>query len=164
MKIHLNALDINVKLLPHEKFHDDGFVSDPYEHLKGILRRYNMEYTDAHERLIRDGVSGWFVPIGRLHSNPDMNTVKVNGIKVYDIHSHIFYLDMKDDVYNMHIRAHEESHFVQDMGKLRYLFVDMIKRGKIPPLLAMMDAERFADKCADYSISKRGIKGFKITR
>ncbi len=116
MKIaKLNVLEIEVPLERGVYFSDEGFVESVNEHYKYLSRKNGTNETLEGSN---DGcctTRRWYDPIS------DMDRKNI----------HIFYLDFKNKRINDFIRAHEETHALENFERLDLLEREIeIKLGK----------------------------------
>lgn len=133
----MSALNVTIPLDKNQFFYDDGYTSDLNESLGTLAGKYGLEKiprttADTH---------GYCVTI-------------TDGDKSY---VHIFYKMFESKDGNIFNRAHEEVHALHRMGKLKYLFLDMLRSGTVPPvwLLVKRKLEDLADCGAVYALEKR---------
>ncbi|MFH1248670.1 MAG: hypothetical protein V1660_00785 [archaeon] len=104
-KARLQTLGINVELLPSMEFKDDGFVDDIEEHTKKLDAYYEVPPRKLPEELRRMEILGRCMTFVKNHS----------------VHSHIYYINTDMPPLNIEVRAHEETHALDNMGRLDLL-------------------------------------------
>ncbi len=137
---HFDALGIDVPLKDRQHFHDDGIVEDINAHRLRLLETYQLP------RKKSDGNIGESV-VGRC-----CRAYSEDG----HLHVHIFYRPDSDETNLLYTRAHEETHALMLLKRLRYLKREMRKFGMYHPFW-MRDKENMADVGALYALKNRGL-------
>lgn len=147
--VRMKALDITVPLKTNQNFSDDGYVDNIGTHTWDLMKRYEF---------VRPEVK-----------SPDIFNKDIFGFcffsksetvdrKSSESHVHIYYLKTPQPIDILH-RAHEETHALHRLGKLKYLFFDMVKNMTNPPLGLLLKnrIEDMADYSGIYAMQKRKL-------
>ncbi|MEK6898099.1 MAG: hypothetical protein AABX28_01945 [Nanoarchaeota archaeon] len=109
----LEALNIEFPLKSGERFYDDGFVESVSEHQRGLDLQYaDKEYGSEYE------------------SDGQCYPARTFGLFPKRI-CHIYYKKFGDDLYNLFVRAHEETHTLDYFNRLDLLEGKILRESKI---------------------------------
>ena len=142
-KANLAALNLTVPIGLFRVYHDDGYVDSIQEHAEKLMAKYHM--TDMGAPPAED-----FGPscAGRHTSHQTM----------FAIHHHIYYKKSDSDVEDIMIRAHEETHFLDDSKKLDYLVKEIMENHGIKiDFKSISESEVRAYIGSIYALLSRGI-------
>ena len=144
--VRMNTLEITVPLNKRQFFSDDGYVGSVSAHLQVLLNIYgdqkNYETTKEENGQCFSFRQKTFWGMTR------------------EISVHIYYLRSSDECTDTIIRAHEETHALERLGKLKYLFLDMSKNSIVPPIWLLLKKKHYedlADYGAIYALKKKGL-------
>jgi hypothetical protein len=100
----LEMLGIEMPIRWNMEFHDDGYVHNILVRIMELEKEYGYKhpYLDGDSVLTAKGYTCIF------HEN---------GIK----HIHIFYTKQDEDMQNLYLRAHEETHAIDELGEFEFL-------------------------------------------
>jgi len=147
--VRMKALNITVPLKAHQYFSDDGYVDNLEAHTCDLIKMYEVKKSEVEKFDItnKDNLGFcFFESMANDRKLPNENYV------------HIYYL--KTSGYgDIFIRAHEETHALLHLGKLKYLFFDMIKNMTTPPLSLILKnrIEDMANYSGIYAMQKRKL-------
>lgn len=126
-------------------YHDDGFVMSVPEHMQRLARKY---------------------PNLRNQENKEAGGRCVEGKSYFRTHLHIFYKDYNSEIYNIRIRAHEETHALDYFGWLSVLEKRILSEQRVRINFlelreddgdCLIDTQVRAELGAIYSLKKRGF-------
>lgn len=106
MKARLEALRLAVPIGLFRVYHDDGYVASIEEHAQELMALYHS--------------TGMGVPPPATIPPGSSGRHEEHGGWLR-AHHHIFYRDLGSDVANIGVRAHEETEFLNSIGRLRVL-------------------------------------------
>ncbi len=112
----LEALGIEVPLGLNTYYHDDGFVRSIDRHLYDLAERYQYTSLELPELV------GGQIARGACSLIYDSN---------FRRHRHIYYIDSGFEPLNLEVRAHEETHALEDLGALDLLATKILDEQKV---------------------------------
>lgn len=143
-KAKLEILGIEVPLSWLDVFHDDGYVESAEEHHKALIVRYGGIFQLAAygpEYFMEDSPGAYVSFDGLLRR-----------------HYHIFYERTRYPEFDISCRAHEETHFLEDFGRLDLLADKILKEQGVRVDFDKVPLKQVrAEIGAIYAILARGI-------
>jgi len=138
----LEILGIDVAI-GKDEYHDDGFVKSIIEHSRELDNFYGYDHKNSDKILSQGNIVG-----AHYHGRN---------------HHHIFYLKPSTNTETVRIRAHEETHVLNSVGKIGILEERLSEeQGVKINLLEIDEKEIKAELGALYALSSRGISTWKL--
>jgi len=144
-KAKFQILGIETKLSPLKSYSDDGFQNDMGEYLKKI------------------GLKSWFPFSDKVmkHVSKNLGGVCTTSIPFsFRPKVHIGYLNTGNDFHNTLIRAHEETHALHRVGKIKLLEDKILERYGIKMNLEELDGEAMAHIGSFYVLAQYSCFSF----
>ena len=137
-KAKLEILGLTVPIGWFHTHHDDGFVDSIQKHIEALAEKYDR----------------WGWPFVGKHV-----------IGMYELyytffgaHHHIFYLDTSFEIVNISTRAHEETEFLRERGRLSYLADKILAEQNVRiNFKEIKNPEVIAEIGSIYALLSRGI-------
>jgi len=153
--VRMKALGITVPLGKNKFYSDDGHVDDLKKHNEILIKKYKGNSIPTGDAF------------GQCYLAKENLNLYFNNRKIFSInlrnYVHIYYSKFQDDPTDIFIRSHEETHALEKLGKLKYLFLDMLKNSDIGSVIDSIlfliknEEEELADFGAVYALRKRGL-------
>jgi hypothetical protein len=142
---YANLKILNIELpIGANKYHDDGFVKSMPMHEKKLNRHYGFF---AHQREAEKNIglcASYFKGKGISNFYPVVD------------HHHIFYLKQSNDVLDILLRAHEETHALDKLGGLDILSEKLLQEQRVKINFKQIDEEEVrAELGAMYALNSR---------
>ena len=135
----LKALRMTVPI-GKDHYHDEVFVRSILGHIHTLYERYGEDDLGDDKKL-KDCL-GYYYKVGRHH--------------------HIFYLRNRNHADNIAVRAHEETHVLDRLGKLHLLAQVLLDEQQVNVLFFRLGDEIRAELGSLYALHSRGISPSRL--